>query len=128
MYARFLEAVKNDPWSASKWSAQAEELFAAEEDAKNNVFADLDDAMANQESDGEDDNEAVKRARALKAHMEDARGVIIISECVAHTNIAVCRCWFALVMLIHGQIGYPQAPAPYINYMLVLMCVSSADA
>lgn len=42
------------------------------------VFSDLDGV--NEGEDGEDDTEGVKRARQIKAMMEDSRGVIIISE------------------------------------------------
>ncbi|KAJ9530064.1 hypothetical protein QJQ45_023344, partial [Haematococcus lacustris] len=43
LYAKFLESVKHDPWSAAKWFAEAEKLEQLAEEAKaSNVFQDMD--------------------------------------------------------------------------------------
>ena len=33
LYVKFLQGVRNDPWSAAKWAAEAEKLQKAEEEA-----------------------------------------------------------------------------------------------
>ncbi len=33
LYVKFLKYVKNDPWGASRWGAEAEKLQKAEEEA-----------------------------------------------------------------------------------------------
>mmetsp|Transcript_29309 Transcript_29309/g.64857 ORF Transcript_29309/g.64857 Transcript_29309/m.64857 type:complete len:2212 (+) Transcript_29309:218-6853(+) len=90
MYAKFLEFIKNDPWSASKWNTEADALQQAEEDMKNNVFSDLERSAG-------DDEAAVKRAKEVKQALDDSRGVVIMN---AHCIVTVAN------QAAHEMFGY----------------------